>query len=126
MDYDLSHTLQIAQRTDPGRVRSHNEDAVFADAAAGIVVLADGMGGDNAGEEASGMATTLLAAQLASALAERPPQTLGAEEARAAARQYLLEGIGEANAAVFRAPRASRSTRAWARRSSAACSTTTR
>lgn len=103
MDFDLSPALEVVQRTDPGRVRSHNEDAVFSDAATGIVVLADGMGGYNAGEVASGMATTLLAAQLAGALGERAPQNLDTDEARGLARQYLLECIGEANAAVFRA-----------------------
>ena len=56
----LHEALAVAVRSDPGVVRSHNEDAVFADAELGIAILADGMGGYNAGEVASGMATTLL------------------------------------------------------------------
>ncbi len=40
-------------------VRSHNEDSVFVDAEAGIAVLADGMGGYNAGEVASGIAVNV-------------------------------------------------------------------
>src|ERR671918_792170 len=61
---DLSQSLEIASCTDPGMVRSHNEDSIAADPASGLVVLADGMGGYNAGEVASGMATTVIAAQL--------------------------------------------------------------
>ncbi len=46
--------LDVAMRTDRGVVRQSNEDAVGGDPAAGLVVLADGMGGANAGEVASG------------------------------------------------------------------------
>ena len=42
---DLTQVLEIASCTDPGMVRSHNEDSIAADAANGLVVLADGMGG---------------------------------------------------------------------------------
>ena len=34
----------FASRTDPGRVRTHNEDALLVDEARGLAVLADGMG----------------------------------------------------------------------------------
>jgi protein phosphatase len=46
---DLTQVLEIASCTDPGRVRSHNEDSIATDPANGLVVLADGMGGYNAG-----------------------------------------------------------------------------
>ena len=49
-------------RTDPGMVRGHNEDAVFANPHLGLAILADGMGGYNAGEVASGMAIALVQA----------------------------------------------------------------
>jgi len=42
--------------THPGRVRHVNEDAFFTDVDAGIFIVADGMGGHNAGEIASAMA----------------------------------------------------------------------
>jgi serine/threonine protein phosphatase PrpC len=42
--------------TDTGRVRDHNEDALGCDPEIGLWVLADGMGGYNAGEVASGIA----------------------------------------------------------------------
>src|SRR5438445_391831 len=46
----LSGALEIASCTDPGMVRSHNEDSIASDGDKGLVVLADGMGGYNAGE----------------------------------------------------------------------------
>jgi serine/threonine protein phosphatase PrpC len=51
-------------QTDPGRVRENNEDSVAFDAATNLGVLADGMGGYNAGEIASGMARWLSEASL--------------------------------------------------------------
>jgi dienelactone hydrolase len=38
---DLSHSLEIATCTDPGMVRSHNEDSIAADPGNGLVVLPD-------------------------------------------------------------------------------------
>ncbi len=53
---DLGDALAIAERTDPGLRRDHNEDCVGSDPSHGIAALADGMGGHNAGEVASGLA----------------------------------------------------------------------
>ena len=55
----VSSTLATANLSHPGMVRSHNEDAIFVDAA-GLAVLADGMGGYNAGEVASGIAVNMV------------------------------------------------------------------
>ena len=41
--------LEMAAITDPGVVRSNNEDCVSTDLKNGIAVLADGMGGHKAG-----------------------------------------------------------------------------
>lgn len=56
--------------TDVGRQRANNEDAVLVDAVHGVVVLADGMGGYNAGEVASGMAVNLIGGEMARWLRE--------------------------------------------------------
>ena len=69
----LNDALQIAGMSDPGMVREHNEDSIFFDVAQGVVILADGMGGYNAGEVASGMATSLLSAALTTAFTATPP-----------------------------------------------------
>lgn len=59
---------EIVCGTHPGRVRSGNEDAVFAEPALGLAILADGMGGYAAGEIASRIAVDEIAAELSSAL----------------------------------------------------------
>lgn len=60
--------------TDTGRVRANNEDAVVFDAETAVGVLADGMGGYNAGEVASGMATSFIKAELSKWLSEAGAQ----------------------------------------------------
>src|SRR2546421_1025173 len=47
-----------------GMVRPHNEDSIFADSDRGLVILADGMGGYNAGEVASGIAVNVVSGGL--------------------------------------------------------------
>ena len=59
--------------TDIGRVRANNEDAVVFDAEMAVGVLADGMGGYNAGEVASGMATDFIKTELSKWLSEAGP-----------------------------------------------------
>ena len=63
--------LQFAFKTDTGLVRSHNEDAVEINADYKIAVLADGMGGYNAGEVASGIATKVFVTTLAQGLQQQ-------------------------------------------------------
>ena len=56
----LSGKIDFAELTDTGRVRDHNEDAIGSNADIGLMVLADGMGGYNAGEVASGIAVQIV------------------------------------------------------------------
>lgn len=58
-------TATIAGLTHSGRQRDHNEDAIGWDADAGLAVLADGMGGHNAGEVASELAIDIIMKALA-------------------------------------------------------------
>jgi protein phosphatase len=66
----LSGKIQFAELTDTGRVREHNEDAIGSNPEVGLMVLADGMGGYNAGEVASGIAVQIVT-ELASEAAQR-------------------------------------------------------
>ncbi|MBI4996053.1 MAG: Stp1/IreP family PP2C-type Ser/Thr phosphatase [Rhodocyclales bacterium] len=103
MDLSLPVALEIATRSDPGRVRTHNEDSVFVNPALGLVLLADGMGGYNAGEVASGMATTLLASGLATAFAERGPGEREVDGRRSWARTAMGREIASTNEVIHAA-----------------------
>jgi protein phosphatase len=100
---NLSQALEIASCTDPGIVRSHNEDSIAADAAKGLVVLADGMGGYNAGEVASGMATTVITTELQHLLDETPPYRLEPGSGKAYAEKLLQDQIAKANTSIYQA-----------------------
>ncbi len=56
----LRGKLRFVGQTDTGKVREHNEDTIAFDPEIGLLVLADGMGGYNAGEVASGIAVKTI------------------------------------------------------------------
>lgn len=89
---------EFAALTDPGRVRVNNEDAIAFDPSLGLAVLADGMGGYNGGEVASGMAIALLQAAfgrwLAHADAPVPARNM---------RRAMQKCVDETNAAIYEA-----------------------
>jgi protein phosphatase len=101
MAANLSTALEIVTATDPGMVRSHNEDSIAADAELGLTVLADGMGGYNAGEVASGIAVAMLTTEMKQALQEHDPHKSvdGGGEPMAVA--LIRENSGKANAAIY-------------------------
>jgi len=100
---DLSQALEVATCTDPGMVRSHNEDSVAADAGNGIAVLADGMGGYNAGEVASGMATSVITTELRELLTRVRPYEVDPETQKIVAPRLVREQVMKANAAIYQA-----------------------
>jgi serine/threonine protein phosphatase PrpC len=100
---DLSQTLEIATCTDPGMVRSHNEDSIAADPANGLVVLADGMGGYNAGEVASGMATTVIITEIRQLLAKAQPYDVDQKTNEEIAGRLVREQVLKANSSIYSA-----------------------
>lgn len=60
--------LRFALKSHPGKIRPLNEDAVGADPNIGLFILADGLGGYNAGEVASTMAVSSLLSGLGAEL----------------------------------------------------------
>jgi protein phosphatase len=56
----LKGKLRCVGLSDTGKVREHNEDTIAYDGDMGLLVLADGMGGYNAGEVASGIAVKTI------------------------------------------------------------------
>ena len=99
----LSGALEIASCTDPGMVRAHNEDSIASDGEKGLVVLADGMGGYNAGEVASGMATTVIITELQQLLDRKTPYETDAASGQLIAHQLLQDQIAKANTSIYQA-----------------------
>ena len=83
-------------QTDPGRVRENNEDSVAVDEGTHLCVLADGMGGYNAGEIASGMATAFIKSELSRWLSQAGAQA-NVQEVRRAIEICVVN----ANLAIF-------------------------
>jgi PPM family protein phosphatase len=80
-------------------VRSHNEDSIAADAEIGLAVLADGMGGYNAGEVASGIAVELIRTEMRRALAGTRLEELNGTRVES----LITEHATSANNAIYQA-----------------------
>ncbi len=89
---------EICTDTDAGMIRENNEDAVAIDPVTGLCILADGMGGYNAGEVASTMACTFIKSELSRWLSEAGANANGKEVKRA-----LEICVENANHSIFSA-----------------------
>ncbi len=84
----ISKSWNAWGETDPGKQRENNEDRILCDPERGIFVVADGMGGEAAGEVAAQQAVDFIGKRLG-------------EEAGTAARR-LREAIAGANNEIYR------------------------
>jgi PPM family protein phosphatase len=84
--------------SDPGRVRAENEDCIRTRPDLGMAVLADGMGGHQAGEVASGMAVDIVTQYFESAQWNHGDGRKPGTETQA-----LAEAIQQANNAIYAA-----------------------
>ncbi len=100
---DLSRSLEIAAATHTGMVRSHNEDTIGSDPSIGLAVLADGMGGYNAGEVASGIAVALVTKQTRELLSRLGSTHSEQTDRRQIAAEILTDAITHANSSIFHA-----------------------
>ena len=98
---DLGRALEMASATHTGMVRAHNEDSIGSDSSIGLAVLADGMGGYNAGEVASGIAVALISKETRETLAHVPPYELDRGTGKPMAVRILGNIIGRANSSIF-------------------------
>lgn len=99
----LEDALEIVAQTDAGMVRTHNEDSVAFDAACGLVVLADGMGGYNAGEVASGIAASVIVTEVSQPLKNATPIDRDGETGTELGVALLGRSIHKANSSIFQA-----------------------
>ena len=89
----MRYRLSTAFVTHAGKIRGFNDDSVAHDASTGVFVLADGMGGHNAGDVAAEMATRIVIERLSEG-------TTGAKGA-----DRVRDAVQEANQAICRASR---------------------
>ena len=99
----IEDALEIVSQTNPGMVRSHNEDSVAQELACGLVVLADGMGGYNAGEVASGIAVSVFATEVCQHLQDASPTDRDEASGEELGVALLRDNIQRANASIFHA-----------------------
>jgi protein phosphatase len=92
--------FQAAARTDTGRVREHNEDNMLAEPGVGLFAVADGMGGQLAGEVASRIAVENLKGYFEHAPEEAHALELLADDLSPEAKR-LETGIRLVNRAIF-------------------------
>jgi protein phosphatase len=92
-------TLHMSGVTDAGRARDHNEDAIAWDAERGLALLADGMGGHNAGDVASRMSLQQLQDVLLPALDK--PLRLRPNKGVTQHATLVRRAVNKANTAVF-------------------------
>lgn len=90
--------IECCTLTDVGCVRTNNEDALGVDDTCSLIVLADGMGGYNAGEVASSMAVEHTIANLRSWLQASQGKASPVELER-----ILQNSVDQANRAIFEA-----------------------
>jgi protein phosphatase len=100
---NVANALEFASASDPGMVRSHNEDSIKVDAEVGLAVLADGMGGYNAGEVASGIAVEMLAKEMREALAVHAAHQIDPASGELWAERLIRENASKANSAIYQA-----------------------
>jgi len=84
-------------------VRSHNEDSVTFDAPTGLVVLADGMGGYNAGEVASGIAVSVVSTEIKHHLQNSNPDDKDPFSGEDVGVVLLRDNVQKANSSIFHA-----------------------
>jgi serine/threonine protein phosphatase PrpC len=98
---NLQGKIKIAEITDTGKVREHNEDAIGSNSELGLLVLADGMGGYNAGEVASGIAVQTITELAAEGAVREERNDLDAETGLMRQTIVLRDAISRANKIIF-------------------------
>jgi serine/threonine protein phosphatase PrpC len=90
----VRYRLATASATHAGQIRQFNDDSMALDAASGAFVLADGMGGHNAGDVAAEIASRIVIESLSRSAS-----------AQDSAKKRLRNAVREANDAIRREER---------------------
>ena len=101
----LRNKLRCVGMTDTGKVREHNEDTIAYDPDIGLLVLADGMGGYNAGEVASGIAVRTIVNQVRESIEREDLTTVDKESGMSRPAIILRDAICRANKIIYQTAR---------------------
>src|SRR5450631_2114646 len=95
--------LQFAAKSDTGLIRTHNEDSIEFSPANGLAILADGMGGYNAGEVASSIATAIVKESIEGRLLSFGRNMRSNRSKHL--QQLVVEAVEHANIAIYETAR---------------------
>jgi protein phosphatase len=105
MALSLKGKLRCVGQSDTGRIREHNEDTIAFDADVGLLVLADGMGGYNAGEVASGIAVKTIVNLVRESVAREDLRADDRESGMSRPSIILRDAIHRANKIIYQTAR---------------------
>ena len=94
--------IEVANISDTGQKRPHNEDSAVTDSVLGLAVVADGMGGYKAGEVASAIAAQLILNEVRAGIAGPVPNAAVGDSGLSRATMVIRDAVSKANAEVFR------------------------
>ena len=97
----LRNKLRFVGLSDTGKVREHNEDTIAVDPDIGLLVLADGMGGYNAGEVASGIAVKTIVNLVREHVEREDLSVADSESGQSRAKIILRDAINRANKIIY-------------------------
>jgi protein phosphatase len=96
---NLENALSIVRLSDTGKLRKRNEDTIASDVSIGLAVLADGMGGYNAGDVASQMAVLTITADLKTKFKHAIQENQLIDTSNI--KSHLVNAVNTANNAIF-------------------------
>jgi protein phosphatase len=106
MPMTVPSTVEIASCSDTGLIRDHNEDMIASDLSLGAMVLADGMGGYQAGEIASEIAVSQIMQTIHEQTATLDLDKIDPQSGYRHASLLLQQAVLKANQAIFNSAQA--------------------
>lgn len=97
----LKDKIRVVELSDTGRVREHNEDATATDMDIGLAVLADGMGGYNAGEVAAELAIRTITKMVREGTEREPRSQTDQESGLMRQTIVLRNAVARANKIIW-------------------------
>jgi protein phosphatase len=100
---DLTGILEIAGRTDAGKIREQNEDSIGEEVELGTIILADGMGGYHGGEVASAIAVNTILNHLHEHVSTLRPGQIDKKTGLSKESLHVRMAISQANTTIVKA-----------------------